>query len=164
MGLISHALLAPTSVRHVKVEDPTGQVWRVSRRWVPWRRRGLQDAGVPDASGLDLALPDDPAGLVLVLVIVFLVVLGPFVLMAVLIAAEILLLLLLVPFAILGRVVFGRRWCVELRRGWTPWTEQPAGGWQASTLLIHEIADAVRRGVVPARTVGTDEVDAETQG
>lgn len=154
-ALRSH--LRATILGSVKVEDPSGQVWRVSRRWVPWRRGRWQDVGPGDPSGLGLALPDDPAGLVLVIVVVLIAVLGPFLLVPIFLAAELLLLLLLVPFAVVGRVVLGRRWCVELRRGWSPWAEHPAGDWRASTVRIHEMADAVRRGQLPLRTIGATE-------
>jgi hypothetical protein len=69
---------------------------------------------------------------------------------------EFLLVLLVLPFAVLGRMLFGRHWHVELRRGFTPWWEVEAGDWQASSVWIHQVADAVRRGVLPERTLSVD--------
>ncbi|HSX68052.1 hypothetical protein [Nocardioides sp.] len=68
---------------------------------------------------------------------------------------ELIAIVVVLPLAVLGRVLFGRKWHVELRRDWKPWTEVKAGDWRASTIKIHELADAVRRGEVPARTLGT---------
>lgn len=134
----------------MKVHGPGGQVWRVSRRWVPWRRRlkGSLDA-VPD---LPSGLGDDPVSVVVGLVLLVLAL--PFLVLALLAGLELLLLLLVLPVALLGRVLLGRHWTVEVRRGWSPWTEQPAGDWQASGVTIHELADRLRRGEVPERTVG----------
>jgi hypothetical protein len=141
----------------VKVDDPDGQTWRISRRWVPWRRRRWRDINPPgaDLNGLATGLPDDVVGLALLVVLVLIaVLLVPLLLLPLLLVAEVVLLLLLMPFAVAGRVLLGRRWCVEVRRGWSPWMEQPAGDWGDSSVLIHEIADDIRRGVVPVRTLG----------
>lgn len=138
----------------MKIEDPDGQTWRVTRRWVPWRRprRGLPfvDGGVSGFS-----LPDDLMALAIAVVVgVVVLFVLPVLLFPFVVAAELLLLLLLVPFAVVSRVVFGRQWHVELRRGWTPWAEEPAGDWSSSATRIHELADRVRRGEPPARTIG----------
>lgn len=136
----------------MKVTDPSGQTWRVSRRWVPWRRRVKSlDDNTPDLSWAS-GLGDDPVSLVISLVA--LVLLAPFVLLVLVAGAELLLLLLLLPLAILGRVLLGRHWTVEVRRGWRPWWESRVGDWQASGLRIHEIADAIRRGQAPPQTLG----------
>lgn len=141
----------------MKVTDPDGQSWRVSRRWVPWRRRrwSRDDLPAPDPS-LDLGggLEEAVFGLVLLVVLFLVLLVAPVVLLALLVAMEFLLLFVLLPFAVLGRVLFGRHWHVELRRGWTPWHEEAAGGWQASGLRIHDLAADVRRGTIPARTLG----------
>jgi hypothetical protein len=80
----------------------------------------------------------------------------PFLVVAFIVGLELLLLLLVLPFALLGRVLLGRHWVVEVRQGWKPWFEIEAGDWQASGLRIHAIADAVRRGELPPRTLGGD--------
>lgn len=143
----------------MKVTDPQGQTWRVTRRWVPWRRRG-GDPDVPDTGG-DGAGSDgggssglDADDLGIVLLVLLAVIILPFLLFAVFALLELLLLVLLLPFAVAGRVFFGRHWHVELRRGFTPWWEVEAGDWRASALKIHEVADDVRRGEIPARTIG----------
>lgn len=135
----------------MKVEDSSGQAWRVTRRWVPWRRRlSARDADfAPEVPG---GLGDDLFSAIIF--VVFLVLAIPFVLLALLVAVELLLLLLLLPFAVLGRIVLGRHWHVELRRGFSPWWEVEAGDWRASGLKIHEVADLVRRGETPERTLG----------
>ena len=84
----------------MKVKDPAGQTWRVTRRWVPWRRRA-QNIDTSGAFGsVDL---DD--GLIFG-IILFLF--APVILLALLVAAEFFLLLLLLPVAVLARVAFGR--------------------------------------------------------
>ena len=104
-------------------------------------------------------LGDDPISAIIA--VVALVLLAPFVFVVVVAGAEFLLLLLVLPFAILGRVLFGRHWTVEVRRGWKPWWETQAGDWQASTLKIHEVADAVRRGDLPPQTIGAPAADQD---
>ena len=135
----------------MKVRDPQGQTWRISRRWVPWRRR-LKGAtsGLPDLGFGSLG--DDPISLVIGLVL--LVVLLPFLLVFLVAGVELLALLVVFPLAILGRVLLGRHWTVEVRRGWTPWWEMRSGDWSASRLQIHEVAQSVERGDLPPRTLG----------
>lgn len=128
----------------MKVKDPTGQTWRVSRRWVPWRRR-LKDVldVVPDTP----VLGDDPISLVIGGIILILML--PFLLLLVVAGLEFLLLLLVLPFAILGRVLFGRHWTIEARRGWRPIWEEPAGDWAQSRQAIRDVATALERGHWP---------------
>ena len=85
--------------------------------------------------------------------VVALVIALPFIILALVAGLELLLLLLVLPFAVLGRVVLGRHWTVELRRGWRPWWEVEAGDWRASGLRIHEVAEQVRRGDTPPAEV-----------
>lgn len=137
----------------VKVEDPSGQTWRVSRRWVPWRRRVKGDVeSFPDV--MPDGLGDDPVSAVIAAIA--LVLIAPFVVLVVVVGAEFLLLLLLLPFAVLGRVLLGRHWAVEVRRGWKPWWEVRAGDWQDSASRIHDVAAAIRRGELPEQTLGLD--------
>ncbi|MET1059143.1 MAG: hypothetical protein ABWX84_06080 [Nocardioides sp.] len=135
----------------MKVRDPDGETWRVSRRWVPWRRRlkGAMD-GIPDL-GMG-SLGDDPISMVIGLVL--LVVLLPFLLLFLVAGVELLALLAVLPLAILGRVLLGRHWTVEVRHRWTPWWETRSGDWGASGLQIHDIARAIERGERPPRTLG----------
>ena len=141
--------------RAVKVRDPGGGVWRVSRRWVPWRRRltGALEAG-PDLPGPS-GLGDDPVSAIVGLLL--LVLLLPFLVLVLLAGLELLLLLLVLPLALAGRVLLGHHWSVEVRRRFEPWHEEPAGDWQASGVRIHELAEQLRRGEVPPRTLGGGE-------
>lgn len=134
----------------MKVRSPDGRTWRVSRRWVPWRRRlkGSLD-GAPD---LPSGLGDDPISAIIA--VVFLVILLPFLLVVLVAGLELLLLLVVMPVAVLLRVVLGRHWHVEVRDGWTPYHEEEAGDWQASGIRIHELAARLERGDVPQRTIG----------
>ena len=77
-------------------------------------------------------LGDDPISVIIGLIA--LIILLPFLLIALIAGLELLLLLLVLPIALLGRVVLGRHWTVEVRHGWTPYAEQPAGDWQESGL------------------------------
>jgi hypothetical protein len=66
---------------------------------------------------------------------------------------ELVLLLAILPFAVGARVVFGRHWTVEVRRGFTPVHEERAGSWTASGVRIQEIAKQIQTGCVPADTL-----------
>ncbi|MBF4161760.1 hypothetical protein [Nocardioides acrostichi] len=133
----------------MKVRSPDGRTWRVTRRWVPWRRR-VRDVDAPDLP-VD-GLGDDPISMIVG--VIALIILLPFIVIALIAAVELLLVLLLLPFAVLGRVIFGRAWHVELREGFKPYFEEQAGDWQASGLRIHSLADEVRQGHLPQRTLG----------
>ncbi len=139
----------------MKVTDPGGQVWRVSRRWVPWRRRlrSIDDLNLDGGGNVPDTIDDLVIGLILIIVVIVLAVLAPFLLVGFFAAFELVFLFLLLPVAVLGRVVLGRGWHVELRRGFRPWTETEAGTWQASSVAIHQLAEAVRRGEIPGRTI-----------
>ncbi|GEP35997.1 hypothetical protein NSZ01_37650 [Nocardioides szechwanensis] len=134
----------------VKVKDPSGQTWRVTRRWVPWRRRlkGVLP-NMPTGVG---SLGDNPISLVIG--IIFLIIAIPFILLAIVAALELLLLFLVIPFALLARALFGQHWTVEARRGFHIWYDEPAGDWQASGIRIHALADQIRHGDTPPQTVG----------
>ncbi|WP_325477265.1 hypothetical protein [Nocardioides sp.] len=137
----------------MKVRDPQGQTWRVTRRWVPWRRRlkGTLDA-MPSLPSSGLG--DDPVSAIIG--IVLLILLLPFLLLALVAGLELLLLLLVLPFAVLGRVLFGRHWTIEARRGFRPWWEEQVGDWQAAGVRIHEVAEEIRHGHAPERTIGVN--------
>ena len=133
------------------MRSPDGQTWRVSRRWVPWRRRlkGWLDA-MPSTPGLHLG--DDPISLIIGLILLLVAI--PIILIMLVAGLELLLLLLVLPFAILGRVLLGRHWTVEVRRGWAPYWEERSGGWQESRRRIHALAEEIARGEVPEANVG----------
>ncbi|WP_418060052.1 hypothetical protein [Pimelobacter simplex] len=135
----------------MKVRDPEGQTWRVTRRWVPWRRR-LKGVDA-DTGPLDWGngLGDDPISAVLA--IVLLIIALPFILLGLFVALEFLLLLLLVPFATLVRVAFGAHWTIEARRGFSIWWDAPSGSWGESGRRIQDVARAIEEGDLPPRTV-----------
>lgn len=131
----------------MKVVDPQGRTWRVSRRWMPWRRKASTGRwGDGPTAG---SLGDDPISMVIGCFT--LVLLLPFVVLAIVVALEMLLLLLLLPFAILGRVLLGRHWRVEVRDGWTFAWETEAGGWSESGRMIEHVAGGLRMGMPPWR-------------
>lgn len=130
----------------MKVKDPDGQTWRVTRRWLPWRRR-MQHVDTSWSFGnIDI---DD--GFLAGVVLFFL---APVIVLALIVAAEFLLLLLLLPLAVLGRALFGKAWTIEARRGFEIVWDAPAGDWQTSGLRIHEVADEIRRGRTPPAAAG----------
>ncbi|HIZ97677.1 MAG TPA: hypothetical protein H9805_03775 [Candidatus Janibacter merdipullorum] len=130
----------------MKVVDPQGRTWRVSRRWMPWRRKSSTgDWGTgPDLAG---NLGDDPISMVIGCFAMILFI--PVLVLAVVVAAEMLLLLALLPFAILGRVLLGRHWRVEVREGWTFAWEVEAGDWAQSRRTIEHVAQGLRAGMPP---------------
>ncbi|CAM3489058.1 hypothetical protein NODU109028_19260 [Nocardioides dubius] len=143
----------------MKVRTPDGQRWRVSRRWVPWRRRTRS----MDPGGLDVGFGDDPISLVLG--ILALIVLIPVLLLGLIALLEMLLLVVLLPVVIVARVVFGRRWYVEVRRGFRPWCEEAGGDWAASRARIAELAAEIEAGQIPAQTLGElPETDEDAAG
>ncbi|MDO7867548.1 hypothetical protein [Nocardioides jiangxiensis] len=140
----------------MKVTDPSGQTWRVTRRWVPWRRRvrsrddlWLDWLDPTYATDLD----DFVIGLAVLVAVLVILVVAPIVLVVFFAAFELVLLLALLPLVVLLRVLFGMTWTIEVRRGFTPWAEREAGDWSASRLAIHRTADAIRRGEVPTRAI-----------
>ena len=124
----------------MKVMDRQGRTVRVRRRWLPWRRR-VRDV---DAPALDLGGGDDPIGMILT--VVGLVLAIPFALALVLLVGELVLLVLLLPLAVLVRVLFKRPWTVEATSGRRVlWSEQ-VQGWTESGVRVLEIAAVYERG------------------
>ena len=139
----------------MKVRTPGGQVYRITRRWVPWQRKSRRLS--LDALEIPLGAPsgDDPISMILM--VLWLVIALPilFVVVAVMLVTgiELLLLLAILPFAIGARIVFGRHWTVEVRRSFHPIHEERAGDWRASGVRIRELAKQIKAGRVPARTL-----------
>ena len=129
----------------MKVEDPQGRTWRVSRRWLPWRRKAHigQWGDVPGGGGLG----DDPISMIIGIFLLILLI--PFMILAIFVALEMLLLVLLLPFAILGRMLLGRHWRVEVRERWAFAWETEAGDWARSGRAIEHIAEGLRQGMPP---------------
>jgi hypothetical protein len=152
VGSTPCGMVTPRSGAHAysarEGDGPSGQTWRVTRRWVPWRRRlkGVL-SHMPTGPGLG----DDPVSAVIG--IIFLIVMIPFLLLAVVAALELLLLLLVIAFALLARAPFAQHWTVEARRGFRIWYDEAAGDWQASGVRIHALADDLRRDEIPVSNV-----------
>lgn len=139
------------TVLRVKVKDPQGTTWRVTRRWVPWRRkvRGVLDR-MPDFPGLG----DDPISAILG--ILFLIIMLPFLIFALIAGLELLLILLVLPFVALGRIIFGQHWTIEARLGFMPFWEESAGTWRESGEAIRNVAVAIEKGHLPPQNVPQD--------
>ncbi len=141
----------------MKVTDPSGTTWRISRRWVPWRRRskGWFAKTMDGTPSMPVVGGDDPVSAVISAVI--LVILLPFLVVALVVGLialiELAVLLAVLPVALLARMLTGRHWYVEMRRGFRPYWEVDAGSWRASGERILEIAQAVERGHLPHPTL-----------
>jgi hypothetical protein len=125
----------------MKVIDPQGQTWRVHRRWLPWNPKSPKLA--ENADGLSVDVPDvgDDLGIVgVVLFFVALILLIPFIALLVLIGIELILFAVVLPFAVVGRMFFGKHWWVQTRRGWKLASEEMVGDWTASGIRIRELA------------------------
>lgn len=98
-------------LRRVEVRDPDLRLWRVGRRWSPWRPR-MRNIRLRIDDGLNFgsAFDDISAGVaVAVLVFVLVVLTSPLAGLGVFFA-EWMLALLLIPIAVAYRTVFHRPW------------------------------------------------------
>ena len=125
----------------MKVTDPQGRTWRVSRRWVPWRRR-TRFPRAPDLPGSWL---DDDA-ITTAITILFAL---PTLVMTAVALAEVALLLLLLPVLALGRVVLGRHWVVEVTSELRPVWEAEVGTWPQTRRAIASMASGLEQGIYP---------------
>ena len=119
----------------MRTTDPDGVTYRVRRRWLPWRWRKRvsgRPLDVDALAGLDVV--DGFAGLVLSIVaaIAFVVVV-PIVVLVLLTGIEFLLLLLILPLAVIARLL-GKHWQVQVRRGRTLLHEVDGGDWARTDL------------------------------
>lgn len=141
----------------MKVRTPAGQVYRVTRRWVPWQRKSRRLS--LDGFEIPIGPPsgDDPISAILL--VIWLVLAVPIIAIVVVVmlltGIELILLLAILPFAVGARVVFGRHWTVEVRHSFTPIHEERSGGWTASGVRIRELAREIESGNVPADTLAT---------
>ena len=137
----------------MKVHDPSGRPWHVHRRWLPWNPR-LREVEPDIGGGFDfLDGVDDIGGAVVAIALgILFALLAPVILLLLITGVELVLLLAVLPFALAGRVLFGRRWWVQVRRGRHLVREEMVGDWQASGLRIHDLADLIRRGDVVSAT------------
>lgn len=131
------------------VEDPSGETWRIKRRWLPWRLRKRKPEqlidGVPDVGGVD----DIVAALVVFIVLVLVVVFVPIVAVLTLLVAELLILLLLLPLFVVLRATFVARWPIEVWQGERLVHAEAVRGWSDSHRRMIELADGIRLGVRP---------------
>lgn len=127
----------------MKVTDPQGRTWRVSRRWLPWRRRTrLPD--MPDLPVRSFGDGDDVISTAIVMVIAL-----PTLVMTAVALAEIALLVLLLPVLALGRVVLGRHWIVEVTSELRPVWEAEVGTWPQASRSIASMASGLEQGIYP---------------
>lgn len=138
----------------MRVVDPQGRTWRVSRRWMPWRRKTSMGGWGSGSSITNSDLGDDPISAIIGVVLLILFI--PVLVLGLVVALEMLLLLLLLPFAILGRMVFGRHWRVEVREDWTFAWEAEVGDWSDSGRAIEQIAQGLRQGMPPWEAAGVE--------
>ncbi len=131
-------------------------MWRVTRRWVPWRWRRRR----PGIDLADLSLGEDLFSFVIFLVLAILVV--PLLGALIIGVLEGLLLLALVPVLAVVRIVFGRHWWVEARRGFRPYWETEAGAWVESKTVIRDTAHRIERGDPPPHTLGLPPAEGGT--
>ncbi len=134
----------------VKIKDPHGQTWRVTRRWVPWRRK---------LKGTWERMPELPSGddpISMILTVIMLILCLPVLILALVASLEFLLILLLLPFVILRRIIFGQHWTIEARLDWTPVWEEAAGSWSDSGRAIQDVATAIQRGHLPPHNIPVD--------
>ncbi|MBC9733668.1 hypothetical protein [Nocardioides marmotae] len=108
---------------------------------------------VPSGFSLD---GDDLLGIALLLVSLIVV---PLLAILVLAWVELVLIVVVLPFAVAWRLVRGRHWYVEVRRGFRPWWEVDAGSWSASRERIADVAEQIRRGQTPERTLDVPELE-----
>lgn len=139
----------------MKVRDPEGRTWRVTRRWLPWRPRPRVVG-----PGLSLDIADGLIGFVVALA--FGLVVLPVLSFVLISGGEVLLLGLLLPFVVIGRIALGNTWWVEARLGYRPYWEEEVGDWRASGQRIRSVAAAIGRGYPPQRTLAVDDDDDET--
>lgn len=99
----------------------------------------------------DLPSGDDPISMVLAMVMLILAL--PVLIVALVAGLELLVILLLLPFAVLGRMLFGQQWTIEARNGFTPVWEAPAGRWGQSRRVIRDVATAIQQGHLPPRNI-----------
>jgi hypothetical protein len=92
-----------------------------------------------------LGLPDDLAGVAVVLVIFVLTLLFPVVLAVAILAGEVLVLLLLLPLFVVARMVPVLPWTVEARHEGTLVGVEKVRGWRASQERIQEIVTTYER-------------------
>jgi hypothetical protein len=128
----------------MKVQTPKGEKYRIRRRWLPWRRRVTKVLDWVPTPGVVGSLDDDPVSFIIgaIFLIPLLVVLAFFV-------GEFLLLLLLLPFIVLARSIFGTPWVIEVTHQREVVHAEEVQGWGASQQRIDDLVTAMREGDLP---------------
>jgi hypothetical protein len=138
------------------VQTPSGEEWRVGRRWMTrglprWRKVPVGTAtteaalSTPDFGGMD-----GPAATLAI--VVGAVALAVVVIPLLLFGIELIILGLVIGLAILGRGLLGRPWIVEARRATdtSPTYSWSVSGWRRSRQTIDEVVSSLRAGIDPA--------------
>lgn len=132
----------------VRVRDPQGRLWKVRRRWTPWRRR-MRDVDPLDVLGLpDIGGGSDPISVILT--VIALIVLVPVIILAAIALLELLLILLLIPLVMLGRIALRRPWIVEIVGPDGHYATESVPGYGASGARVQAIAAAIAAGTPAA--------------
>lgn len=127
----------------MKVVTPTGEKYRVRRKWLPWRRKAK--AGGMDFLDAASGLGDDPISMVIAAVL-----LVPVVIIMVIFLGEFLLLLLIFPLVMIARSIFGKPWTIEVTQKRQLCAAEQVKGWTASHERIQQIAKLLQSGGLPA--------------
>ena len=144
------------------VTDPSGQVWRVKRRWLPWRLRKRDPSEALDVADGGPDVDDLLIGLAIFVVVLVVVVVAPFLIVGAILALELVLLFVLLPLFVLLRVVRVGRWPLEV---WHVGERtrlvhgEAVRGWGRSRLRMAQIEDELRLGL--PRSWHTDTADGE---
>lgn len=126
----------------MKVVAPTGEKYRVRRKWLPWHRKAkLKDMDWFDVPDLD----DDPISLIIMAVI-----LVPLIVLLVIFLGEFLLLLLVFPLVMIARSIFGKPWTIEVTEKRQLRASEQVKGWRASRERIRAMAKLLETGGIPA--------------
>ncbi len=126
----------------MRVVDPEGVTWEVTRRWLEVPRWRVRRARLEDLTHVDVGFDADLLGIAIGLVLLLLL----FALLLIGLPVLVFLAALLVAVGgLVFRVVFGRPWVVEARseRGELQWRVR---GTRRSRRAMQEIAAALARG------------------
>ena len=130
----------------------TNGTWRLARQWSPWRlRRRVRKLDSDVLSDIGDFGDDLVSGvLACIALLVLLLAAGPLLGLAVL-GVEALLLLVVLPLAVAGRVLLRRPWALHAKGPGGRRYVRRVAGWRASSRALDEAAESLRRsGVLPA--------------
>lgn len=132
---------------------------RVEERIGPRLRRRLKQSlrlTTDSGEGLGCALEVGEAIGVVILVVALVAMLLLFVVPLIAAVVDVVVLLALTGFGIVGRVLFRRPWTIEARAGDGTTYRWHVVGWQASGRFRAEAAECLVAGIVPAGAVKVD--------